>query len=507
MTKPKNVLIFFTSLSLIIFYTLFAFTSPTTKLRFYQKHFHNRDNLQDISRSYILTDEIKIGNPPQNLEILLEFFTTGLFILDSNRSNIKQEYISPDNNYFKSNESNTFEIYKERDFDKIHGIDFDYRKKKIESIRVNDDVYIGKDLVVKDCSFFFAKTITNAPFGAGFLGLDLNNRYFSTWEYKRILSQLYNFDNENFLISFNKNSNEEGFIYLNLTIDNDTSLSEKDITVYPKLSKENLLKNYVEYNLAEFKWKIKIDEVRFSNDFVKKGDSFIQFDLNPTIIEGSKAYFEYLKKAFFEKYNLFSDNICYVRKYNLYAYKYYKIHICDERIEKYLSYFPKLTFIFHNHKIEFEPNELFQKTENLQDNFTENSGENDKNAQKNRKKTQYVFLIYQNNVNYYGEGVEFWRLGSMFFKKVDLFFDASRFKIGLLFDDSQKINGFSILFENNKSIWVIGFIVLSYLIFYAFLEKKLFRKKNNKKNELLNNKNKDEEFNYENKKLEDFSFN
>lgn len=499
MSKTSNFSINYMSLSILIFISFFVFTTSIIKLNFYQVHFDNRNNLQDITNTYLITDDIKIGNPPQNLKIGLEFFSNGLFIIDNNRLNLNKEYISPNNCYYKNNESKTYKEFIEVDYEKKFGINFTFIKN-IESIRVNDDVYLAGKYIIKNCSFFLAKTLTETPFGSGFLGLDLNNRYLSTWEYKRFISQIDDIKNENFLISFNKKNNEEGFIYFDLPINRNISITEKDLMVFPQLKKENLLKNYIEFELEDFKWEILINEIHYSDDFKKKDNFYLQFLLNTNIIEGSHQYLEYIKESFFDKYNLLSNNICYIKKFSVTSH--YNIYICDTNIEKYLNNFPKLTFILQNHKVEFESKDLFKKCENLEDFFTVNPKKID--AQEG-KRTQYVFLIYDNPNNYNKESREFWRIGTLFFKKVDLLFDSSKFKIGMLFDDSEKINKLSIFFKKDKNIWVIGIIILFYLTCYLLLEKSKIRKKNDKKNGTLNIK--DEEGCYESKEMEYLSFN
>ena len=495
----KNISIFYTFFSLFIFITLFNFNISIIKLNVHRTHFEDRNNLQDILKSNLLTD-IKIGTPPQNLKVNLEFFSTGLFIVDNDRNNSDNEYLSPNNIYYKRNESKTYIEIKETDYEKRNGINFDY-VKRIKSQRAHDNIYLGDDFIIKNGGFFLAKTLTKTPFGSGFLGLDLNNRYLATWEFKGFLPQI-NFNNQNFLISFNKTNNDEGFLYFNLPINNNISVTEKDLKLLPQLNEEYLLKNYIEYNVEDYKWKIKIDEVRYSEDLVKKETVYLQFEVGTNIIGASQHYLEFIKESFFDKYNLLSDKICYFKKLPISKIRHYGIYICDDGVEKYFNNFPKLTFVFQNHKIEFDSKDLFQKCENLEDAFTAK-----RNYNQDQKRIQYVFLLFENTIDNFFDYREFWRLGTLFFKKVDMYFDVTRFKIGMIFDDNQKINKFSVFFENKKNIWAVGILILFYLICYLLLSKKLFRKKSSRKKGLLNTKDADKEENYENKELEDLPSN
>ena len=463
-----------------VFISLFIFSNLTINLDFYSKYFPNPNTLSNVVQNYLLTD-IYIGSNNQKISLNILFYTTGLFIIDTNRETIPNDYISENNIYYNSNTSSSFKVIYEKDYDRRIGTNFRFKreinsKRCLESIMLKD--INNNTITVNDIEFFLASKFTKLPFGSGIIGLDLNNRYLSTWQYSGFLSELNKKDiikNENFFISFD--SYDNGKINIGL----------EDIP-----NKNN---NYEEFKLINYRWQIGISGIEYGPEkFEKEAKIKFKISVNPLI--GNKLYSNFIKDNFFNKYNLYDENnqICEKKNYDI-----YNIIICDKSIEKYFDKFPTLSFIFNNHKISFTAEDLFKKLDYLDD--EENISKNINKENLNENDSKYAFMVMENIVNINEDKYTEWRVGKIFFSKVDLFFDIKRFKIGLLFKNSPFFQKNEFAF-NNKIFIIILFLVLNLICIYS-IYLYCIRNRKNKDNSAKDKKNKLLKNNSRNKQLVD----
>ena len=452
-----------------IFFSLFFFSISIVNLNFYTWYYPNENTLTNIVKNHILTD-IYIGSNNQKLSLNILFYSTGLFIIDKNRTNDPKDYIYENNKYFDTNSSSTFKIINYKDIEKVKGLDFNF-KREIRSIRCTDSIIFkdneNNNIIVKDIKFFLAKKLTKLPYGAGFIGLDLNNRYFSTWQYSGFISDLFKkqiIANENFLISFN--SYKEGKVIIGLE-----NIPNKN-------------NNYEEYKLYEYKWEIAINGIEYSPEKIEK-DAKINFKININPIIGNIFYTNYILENFFNKYNLFDKKnpICENIIYDI-----YNITICNKLIEKYLDKFPDLSFNFNNHKILFKAKELFKKLDYLDE--EKNIGKKINKNNLNEKDQRYIFMIFSNNFRIAYSAQTEWKLGKIFFEKVDLYFYSEKFKIGLLFKDSPNFQQNEILIFSMKKSLLLFIIINLICVGSFYLYYLILKKINNKKNKLIKSKRK-----------------
>ena len=455
--------------------SLFSFSNSTVNLNFYSWHYPNKNTLSNIVKNHILTD-IYIGSNNQKISLNILFYSTGLFIIDKNRTNDPDDFIAENNIYYDKNTSSSFKVIYEKDEDRAMGTNFNF-KREIRSIRVTDSIELRDDknniIPVKNIEFFLAKKLTKLPYGAGIIGLDLNNRYLSTWQYSGFISELTNkniIKNENFLISFN--SYEDGKVIIGLD----------EIPINNN--------KYEEFELYEYKWELSINGIEYGPGKIEN-DAKIKFKISVNPIIGINLYDNYIKENFFYKYNLFDKKnpICEIKFYDI-----YNVTICNKSIEKYFDKFPNLSFNFNKNKIIFKAEDLFKKLDYLDE--EKNIGKINNNNNLNENEQRYVFMILINRYKISYESEKEWRLGKIFFEKVDLFFDSKRFKIGLIFKNTQILqNNEFLLFSSNKSFGLFILLILIFVfIFYicCITIKNKDNKGTSKKNRLLNSNRKKE---------------
>ena len=335
-----------------------------------------------------LYTQIKIGNPPQNLTIILSSDTCGAFkIGNSTKCVHSDEYLSYYNRSL-SNDFNFTNVYNGTDSE------FDIHKK---GQTAEDTLYAYSDPKLENITQFK---------GIGFfLGPDTTDKLCGTIGFKKdelICSRILNIttylkerdyiNNYKFIIKYN--STEEGSFIIGSDF--------KDIISDYNENKIFAKKVNLREGLRE--WEINIDEIKVENSDMIIDNSTTGIFLNDfSLIMGSKFYRNYTVEVLFKDY--LDQGICSFNLYDkapsLITYYKYQIIECDkgrfgpEDIKK----FPKLLIRTR------ELGTLIEFSFDYNDLFTE---------------TKYKYFY---NVIFDYFGYEKWQFGKVFLKKYPINFD------------------------------------------------------------------------------------
>ena len=350
---------------------------------------------------------------------------------------------------------------------------FKERKKIFCGVNL-DDCYFGEDIIhlyqdinltsTKECSFPFyygtrkENAYKNDKKICGELGFQIDNGPFRFYDYDNFISLLKQngiINSYSWYIHYFNNINKKNdfdgaiiFDILNPGFFSDFPFLKKDDDYNTVNAKDiegilswtfNFDKIYYTYNDTKFEIQIVNSGLAFETDF----------------IHAPEAYFESIKKNFFEFY--FINNICFLVE------ERYKYIYCEKSFEKYKETFPSLFFksLGLNKTYILTPDELFKDCGKI-----------------------FLFMIIQPKYTY-----KLWTLGKIFMKKNNFYFDSNKKLIGY-FDvvETKKEINISISNENffGKIKWFI-FIFVGILI-GIFIGKKI-KEKNRKlrANELEDN--------------------
>ena len=383
----------------IIYFLIFIICIPNIVnfiiLPFYYESPEKNDfnNLSFINKIYT---NISLGYPPQNLKVNLNL-NESKFLISNEIYNISNSFTND-----LINENNFYE--------KINLI------INLNPNDFNNYIYTEKECFV-NYNFYFNDNKENV------FGLKLSNN-----------SLLYN---EN-LIYFLKRQNylKENIFYFDF---------EKNLFIigiqpneFNKEKYNNI--NYFSINtLDNDKTSIKFNKIIIgNNEYNLNNNSIIYFNVNYYGIKGTKEYYEYINKKFFNKY--FNNNLCKKEFDNFDNI----LIICNKKIN--IKNFPDLSFISNhiNNSLILTKNELFYK-----------------------KNNKYYFLIsfdkYQNDN---------WSLGLIFMKKYQPVFEEEKKTIKFYVNNQLKYKN-----HKNKIKFILNLFFLFVILFLTFLIIKIYLNK------------------------------
>ena len=383
----------------IIYFLIFIICIPNIVnfiiLPFYYESPEKNDfnNLSFINKIYT---NISLGYPPQNLKVNLNL-NESKFLISNEIYNISNSFTND-----LINENNFYE--------KINLI------INLNPNDFNNYIYTEKECFV-NYNFYFNDNKENV------FGLKLSNN-----------SLLYN---EN-LIYFLKRQNylKENIFYFDF---------EKNLFIigiqpneFNKEKYNNI--NYFSINTLDYdKTSIKFNKIIIgNNEYNLNNNSIIYFNVNYYGIKGTKEYYEYINKKFFNKY--FNNNLCKKEFDNFENI----LIICNKKIN--IKNFPDLSFISNhiNNSLILTKNELFYK-----------------------KNNKYYFLIsfdkYQNDN---------WSLGLIFMKKYQPVFEEEKKTIKFYVNNQLKYKN-----HKNKIKFILNLFFLFVILFLTFLIIKIYLNK------------------------------
>ena len=383
----------------IIYFLIFIICIPNIVnfiiLPFYYESPEKNDfnNLSFINKIYT---NISLGYPPQNLKVNL---------------NLNESKFLISNEIFNISNSFTNDLINENNFyEKINLI------INLNPNDFNNYIYTEKECFV-NYNFYFNNNKENV------FGLKLSNN-----------SLLYN---EN-LIYFLKRQNylKENIFYFDF---------EKNLFIigiqpneFNKEKYNNI--NYFSINtLDNDKTSIKFNKIIIgNNEYNLNNNSIIYFNVNYYGIKGTKEYYDYINKKFFNKY--FNNNLC-TKEFDNFENI---LIICNKKIN--IKNFPDLSFISNhiNNSLILTKNELFYK-----------------------KNNKYYFLIsfdkYQNDN---------WSLGLIFMKKYQPVFEEEKKTIKFYVNNQLKYKN-----HKNKIKFILNLFFLFVILFLTFLIIKIYLNK------------------------------
>ena len=383
----------------IIYFLIFIICIPNIVnfiiLPFYYESPEKNDfnNLSFINKIYT---NISLGYPPQNLKVNL---------------NLNESKFLISNEIFNISNSFTNDLINENNFyEKINLI------INLNPNDFNNYIYTEKECFV-NYNFYFNNNKENV------FGLKLSNN-----------SLLYN---EN-LIYFLKRQNylKENIFYFDF---------EKNLFIigiqpneFNKEKYNNI--NYFSINTLDYdKTSIKFNKIIIgNNEYNLNNNSIIYFNVNYYGIKGTKEYYDYINKKFFNKY--FNNNLC-TKEFDNFDNI---LIICNKKIN--IKNFPDLSFISNhiNNSLILTKNELFYK-----------------------KNNKYYFLIsfdkYQNDN---------WSLGLIFMKKYQPVFEEEKKTIKFYVNNQLKYKN-----HKNKIKFILNLFFLFVILFLTFLIIKIYLNK------------------------------
>ena len=309
---------------------------------------YNTSNFVDdytFQPSYIT---LKIGNPPQEIKILLPFNDCGFKIGKSNKCIYDDEYLS----HYNRNLSTDFKYTNE-----INKTNYEFIKGK----SAEESIYAYTDLALENLQKFdeigfFLGTDTNDAL-CGIIGFSPDtyksqctnvNYIFNSFNSKEIIKS------DSWMLKYN--SQNEGLLIFDPELDK----------IFEKYDSNKLFIANSEKALSTIStWTIIIDKI-FSEDYnetINKKDLKAEINNDFGFMEGSGDYYYYITKTFFKDY--IKKRICYLNDVHVNVYYYFTIE-CDK--DKFgiedLKKFPSLSLVSVTFQKEFifDYKDLFTET-------------------------------------------------------------------------------------------------------------------------------------------------
>ena len=387
---------------------------------------------------------MKIGNPPQEVNILLTYQDCGFKIGKAKKCIYLDNYLS----YYNRNSSLDF---KYTNYSSISMYEFRNQGSSAE-----DTICAYTDLELKNL-----KNFSNIGF---YLGTDTNESICGVIGFK-----MDGFDNNcgkinNIIKSFNSQdviNNYQWVIKYN-TIDEGLFILGGEVN--------EIIKNYDDNNLInvntifigmKYCWGLSLQKIIINNNqTINTNLKTAEIDNDFSLIKGGYIYYEYIEKNFFKEY--YSKDICVK---NIWSYdKFYRYYIIECDKEKFgnddIKKFPNLSFIITNSEsiLNLEGKDLFTET-------------------------KYKFFF---NVVFPEFWSEQWIFGKIFLKKFPTIIDFDKETIKIYNNYSEK----TIINENKNfkfNIFLIIIIIVAFIIFGLLcylLGKNLNKIRKKKANEL-----------------------
>ena len=376
--------------------------------------------------------------------------------IGSNNKSIKlylrfNEYITYiTNNYYTKEDSATYEFTRKEGKNveyvpnEFHTDDLNTGYESKDNLKLNDNININSfNFILVD------KLNKGKEFYYPIIGLNLvkENNIRPVLYKTNILEQLKDnkiINNKIFsILYYNKEDNnkkEKGeIIFGKLPHD----LKEKDKFKNYILEENNLFWVNAEVGDYNLKWKIKFNNIKYSNEDLS--DKLTELIIEQNFFTGSWEFKNLIHKKFFEE--LISKKICKEQKFYNYRENFnYFFYSCDSSLKTELS-----KDKYKNDILQFKSNSLNEIFSfNLKELFIENG------------KTLYFSIIFDEYQMYT------WKLGSIFFEKYPLVFSLDNKAIGYYNHNIGNIRNI----KRNKIIYILlGLILVLSIVLFIGIRK------------------------------------
>ena len=447
------ILIFHYSFEMIIFPFRTAIYNSDEAITQKDKEYNISNYILDnyYQPNYI---SIKIGNPPQEIKVLLTFNDCGFKVGKANKCIYRDDYLSHYNRNLSSDFRYTNYYNKTREFlkgksaqDSLYAFT-DLSMKKLKKFE-NIGFYLGTDTNDALCGII--------GFKSDIYDFDCNevNNIFNSFQLNQIIKT------DNWILKYN--SRNEGLLILDPDMEK----------IIKKFNNNKLLIINSEKEKMYNKWGVSIDKVLIQSDDqiikVNKKKQIAEITNDFGLISGSSEYYYNITRTYFKDYIL--KRICTLDEYHPNVYYYFALE-CDK--EKFgiedMKKFPKLSLVI----IPFEKEFVFD----YKDLFTETEH-------------KYFFDVVFNKYI-----TESWILGKPFLRKYPLLFNYKSKTIGF-YNEEIKID-LPTKDGNNYSekLFVLLIIIILLIIIFGgisfyYIIPNLKRIKKRKANELV-----DDDFDY-----------
>ena len=369
----------------------------------------------------------KIGSNGKNMKLFLRFNEYITYITD---------------NYYKKEESNTYEFTRKKEGDNVEYTPNEFHTDDLNTGYESKDILKLDDNILNNYNFILVDKLNkDKEFYYSIIGLNLvkENNIRPVLYKTNILEQLKsnNFiSNKIFSIIFYNNENkiEKGEIIFG-KLPHELIEKEKEKFNNYIFDEKNL--NWINDDIENYnlKWKIKLDNITYSNNEIS--DLTTELIIEQNVFTGSWEFKNIIHQKFFEE--LISKRICIEDKFYNFREKFnYFFYSCESSLKTELS-----KEKYKNDILQFKSNSLNEIFSfNLKELFIE-------------KGTTLYFSIIFDEYKMHG-----WKLGNIFFEKYPLVFSLDNKAIGYYNQNISNIKGKS----NSKLI-----IVLCVLVFFLLI--------------------------------------
>ena len=434
-----NNKILFLYILLNMYYNIISY-SNSIKINIYNDLIYNNFTAENFINKYFFNNfytYLNIGNPTQNIPVLLKFRRYSLFILTNNSNE----------NIFENFENKNYNPYLSNKFNKYNNSKEIIRIEDYESgIKVNDEFSFDKN---KHENFnFIMNNISYHTTLDGILGLNINyiSNNYQTFSYIIQLFAKKLIDSYDITLVFNKENN---------FFDNGYMMFGKN--------KYNEDKNFFEleykYNLMNHEYSVNFDGITYGNNIYEEynlqEEFFTIINFDNGFIYGSNKYQNIIEKNFFYEYLKNNDCEKKLLKFN------YEFYICNDYIN--IKSLKNLNFKIKNNNfsLTLTYNDLFYKINN-----------------------KLIFLVY-----FYKQETKNFLLGYTFYKKFNININQQKGLIGFNINKSYNENNKKYNNLKNKIfIFLLLFFLICFLNIIVYLIYKLkFINKKIRANELEEN--------------------
>ena len=285
-----------------------------------------------------------------------------------------------------------------------------------EKISLYSNIKFNENTTLNNFDFLFGTNINNREFSdinkiCGYIGLEIeynNNLDSKEYNFIKILKKekiiltytwsiLYFNDKLNYFLPDTIRNNNQGFFIF--------GLEEKD---YKEIFlTEDIRTATAKPRIGMLDWSVFFNDIYFYNKTDSDKSSYqinikLSFDLESNFIIVTKDFFDNVQKTIFKPY--IETNICFNNENAEKDGKY--LIICNKEFSKYIETFPDLYFYSKefNYTFILTNKELFTTSGN------------------------YIYFLFIHKIYY----VNYWRLGTIFFKKYPFLFDYDKKTISFI---------------------------------------------------------------------------
>ena len=374
----------------------------------------------------------KIGSNDKNMKLFLRFNEYITYITD---------------NYYKKEESNTYEFTRKKEGENnIEYIPNEFHTDDLNTGYESKDILKLDDNILKDFNFILVDKLNkDKEFYYPIIGLNIvkENNIRPILYKTNLLEQLKSnkiINNKIFSILFFKNEDnskiEKGEIIFG-QLPHELNINEQCNNFI--LNENNL--NWINADIEDYnlKWKIKFDNIKYSNNEIS--DLTTELIIEQNVFTGSWEFKNIIHQKFFEE--LISKRICIEDKFYNFREKFnYFFYSCESSLKTELS-----KEKYKNDILQFKSNSLNEIFSfNLKELFIE-------------KGTTLYFSIIFDEYKMHG-----WKLGNIFFEKYPLVFSLDNKAIGYYNQNISNIKG-----KSNSKLIIVLFVLVFFLLIIIFI--------------------------------------